>query len=92
MKIKPKHFDHMKDKINQVIENSGGVEFVVNKYENGLFPNAQKVKDLQCRFCFDLLYAAGLTRFVIDEIYTYANDKHLLTALKKIAPIVERKY
>lgn len=92
MKIKPEHLEHMKSAIEQLLVNSGGAEYVVQRYESGQFPRADVVKDLQKRFCFDLLYSAGLTSFVCGTIYSYANDNHLYTALKSICPKVERKY
>ena len=92
MKIKKEHLEYMQKEIQQLIEKSGGESFVVEKYETGQFPNSEKVQDLQQRFCFDLLHASGLTSFVCKEIYSYANDAHLFTALKSICPNVIRKY
>lgn len=92
MKIRKEHIEHMKAQIDKLLEISGGVDFVVSSYERGAFPHSEKVKDLQYRFCFDLLYGAGLTPWVCSEIYLYANDNHLYTALKSICPIVVKKY
>ena len=92
MKIKKEHSEYMQKEIQKLIEKSGGESFVVEKYESGQFPNSGKVQDLQRRFCFDLLHASGLTSFVCNEIYSYANDTHLFTALKNICPKVIKKY
>ena len=92
MKIKKEHLEHMQTEIDKLLANSGGADWVVSRYELGQFPNSEKVIDLQERFCFDLMYAAGLTKYVCDTVYSYANDNHLYTALKNICPKVVRKY
>ena len=89
MKIKPEHFEHIKTEINALLAKQP--ERIVS-YELGRFPRADRVKDLQIRFNWDLLLAAGLNPWVCKELYTYANDHHINTALKAICPTVERKY
>jgi len=91
MKIMPGHYDAMKKAINEVFDNHGGKAAIVKAYESGNFPRAEKVKDLQMRFCFDLLHAANISG-LMSEIYEYANDSHIFTALKKICPQVTRQY
>ena len=34
---------------------------------------------------WDALYASGLSQWICDNIYSYANDDHIETALKRIA-------
>jgi hypothetical protein len=92
MKIKKEHFDHLQTRINQVLDKYNDQSQLVAEYEQGLFPRSEKTKDLQRRFCFDLLYGAGLTKFVCDELYSYLNDDHIYTALKAIVPSVSRNY
>ena len=92
MKIKKEHFDHLQTSINQVLDQYNDQGQLVAEYEQGLFPRSEKTKDLQRRFCFDLLYGAGLTKFVCDELYSYLNDDHIYTALKTIVPSVSRNY
>ena len=41
-----------------------------------------RVKDLDKRFRWDLCYAAGLSGWLCDEVYKYANDTHVDTALR----------
>jgi hypothetical protein len=36
------------------------------------------------RWRWDLTYRAGLTKWICDNIYPYANDEHLDTALRHI--------
>lgn len=91
MKIKPDHFAHIKAAIDTTIAKHGE-NAIIAAYEHGEFPRAEQVKDLQRRLCFDLLYASGLTPWVCDNVYSYVNDEHLFTALKKICPTVTRRY
>ena len=90
MKIHPGHFDALSTACNFVIA-SYGKDKLVAEYEDGKFARADKVKDLTMRFCFDVLHAANVPE-LINEIYEYANDSHIFTALKRICPTVERKY
>ena len=89
MKIKQEHFDHLKTTIDAFLLQNPNLVF---QYEHGDFRNADKVQCLQTRFCSDVLYMAGLIRYVCDTLYNYLNDDHIHTALKKICPKVERKY
>ena len=36
------------------------------------------------RYRWDLTYAAGLTKWICDNLYSYLNDDHIDTALRKI--------
>jgi GH24 family phage-related lysozyme (muramidase) len=83
MKIKPNHYAFMNDAIQKVLTDNPNA--VVN-YQSGNFPNSDKVKNLQKRFCYDLAYAAGLSRFFCSTLYEYANDDHIYTALRNICP------
>ena len=38
------------------------------------------------RYRWDCLWAAGLTRWVCDHIYPYANDDHIDTVLRRAVP------
>ena len=91
MKIKPHHFDKLKSTIATFLAAHGEKEAIL-KYETGDFPRSEQVKDLQTRFNFDLYHASGASKLVVDEIYQYANDEHVATALRKICPKVQRKY
>lgn len=89
MKIQPQHFDILKTEINLVLKRYPGI---VEEYETGNFPRADKTKDLQKRFCFDLFYGAGLCSFACNTLYDYLNDDHIYTALKAICPTVIKRY
>lgn len=88
MKLKPEHVKHIQTEINRVLQEKNANGELVRAYQTGNFYRADKVKDLQMRFCFDLMYAAGLSGWISDNIYSYANDTHIYTALKQICPVV----
>ena len=50
-------------------------------YRSGQFHNADKVKDLNKRYRWDLLW---LLKLDLTEIYKYANDSHIDTVLRKL--------
>jgi len=89
MKIKKEHMAHMDREIKKVLDSDSAL---LSDYSTGNFPRSELVKDLQRRFCFDLFHMARLSHWAMDNIYTYANDDHLYTALKSICPKVERRY
>ena len=91
MKIKPGHIDALKKAIAEVFDNNGGIDKVKAIYESGKFPRSEKVQDLQKRFCFDLLHFAQVPG-LINDIYLYANDSHIYTALKKVCPAITKQY
>lgn len=89
MKITTEHYNHIKQEIDKLL--AANPEAVA-RYERGEFPRSEKTQDLQRRFCFDVMYAAGLNKWVCDNIYSYANDDHIYTALRKACPKVTRKF
>jgi len=89
MKIKSEHLKHLKEAIDSTLAKYPNL---VEEYEQGRFPRSDKVTDLQRRFCFDLSYGSGLNKFICEELYTYMDDSHLYTALKKVCPVVTKRY
>lgn len=82
MKIKPEHLAAMKEAISPLDTAERR-----QAYRDGNFPRADKVKDLNKRYRWDLLWAADFTRLIIaSDVYTYANDTHIDTALRSIVP------
>lgn len=78
MKISTEHFNQIKqafilnkDKINKHLEFLQSPE------------NSRPPKDLNKRLRWDCLYSFLGTRWICDNIYSYANDEHLDTALSK---------
>ncbi len=92
MKIKPAHLEHLRSAINETLARHNANDELVRAYESGEFQNADRVTDLQKRFCFDVLYSAGLSSWVCDELYPYMDDSHIYTALKACCPVVNRRY
>jgi len=92
MKITKEHYATMANAIGETIARNGGEDTLVARYNAGDFPRADRTRDLQKRFCFDLLYSSGLGSFVCDTIYAYANDDHIYTALRRICPTVNRNF
>ena len=88
LKIQQAHYDHMKSTIDETLATHNPNGELVHSYERGDFHNSEKTKDLQKRFCFDLLYGAGLTPWVCKVLYNYLNDDHIYSALKSICPQV----
>lgn len=89
MKVRADHYAHLKTSIEAVLANNPDA---VARYERGDFLGANAVKDLQKRFCFDLLAATRQSKWVCDELYPYCGDPHIYTALKAICPKVTRRY
>ena len=78
MKIKQEHYNFMKKEIQKIwtIEkHNSHREFIINE---------GKAKDIERRLRFDWSYYAKLTPFICDNLYSYANDNHINTALKNI--------
>jgi hypothetical protein len=92
MKISTEHYEKLSTVINEVLSVHNGDGELVACYESGKFARADKVKDLQKRFCFDVLYGSGLQSFVCKELYEYLDDTHIYTALKSICPTVTKQY
>jgi len=90
MKIKKEHYEVLKSAIAETLEAHNKNDELVRAYQKGNFTNSSKVKDLQKRFCFDILYGSGLNSFVCDTLYKYMNDDHLYTALKSICPNINK--
>lgn len=89
MKMKKEHFDHLQKTITKFLDEQGK-SHVITMYETGNFPRSERVKNLQKRFCFDLLDHSGLTQYVCTHLYPYLNDDHIYTALKTICPEITK--
>jgi hypothetical protein len=46
--------------------------------------NDERVRDLDMRLRWDLMHATVGSRWMCDNVYPYANDTHIDTALKRI--------
>ena len=77
MKIKPEHYAHMKNAIAALPREK------VLLHKEAL-KDDPRVKDLEMRFRWDLQYAAKLSPWVSETLYSYLNDTHIDTAMRSI--------
>ena len=83
MKIKAEHLEYLNAHINPVDAAT------IEAYQTGQFPRADRVKDLQKRFAWDLLYSRVGATWVCDNLSPYLNDSHINSALNSIVPKLE---
>ena len=76
MKMKLEHFAQLETSIKS-LDSEERRRF----YKEGRHANADKVKDLDKRYRWDLFYIASLP---VQELYAYLNDDHIDTALRKL--------
>ncbi len=77
MKITNAHYAYMKGEIEKF--SSAYVDA-----RRAAIVKEVKAQDIEKRLRWDLCYAANLSAWFSARIYTYANDDHIDTALKKI--------
>ena len=65
------HYDFIKNAISDF-----------DTYQAYQYYQSQGYNDI--RYRWDLLYNAGLSSWVCDNLYSYLNDQHIDTALKNI--------
>lgn len=83
MKISDRSLESMRERITPL-----DTEENRTKYLNGEFPRADKVKDLDKRYRWDLAHAAGVA---VTALYDEGlNDTHIDTALRNIVPPLEK--
>lgn len=76
MKITPAHIAHIRSAMAPLASKAIA--------HMGTLKADNRVKDLEKRLRWDWLYAAVPSRWVCDNIYPYADDTHLDTALRRI--------
>ena len=77
MKITPAHYVHMRDAIAGLLPHVDSLKAAIAA--------DPRVKDPARRLRWDMLWRAGLSDWVCREIYPYADDSHIETALRRIA-------
>ena len=80
MKLTRDHYNTLRYGIEQLLLNN---HTTVEK-EREYYTNNNIGKDHNKRMRWDFLYMAGLSNFIVREVYSYANDSHVDTALKNI--------
>ena len=93
-KMPERQIDQLKTAIEYYFNNAPfTIEDTVRTYEIGQFSGADKVKNLQMRFCFDILYVVVMNRDWYNSVRDAGcNDDHIFSVLKALLPKVERKY
>lgn len=75
MKMKPEHFEYIKQQINLL-----NMDKIIQSIHNS--PNVPKCFNKRLRW--DCFSKAGLSSFAVSTLYEYLNDEHIDTALKQI--------
>lgn len=83
MKILPDHFEYMQTKISAYLSERPDM---IEDYHNGNFPRADRCKDLNMRFRWDVCYFAVGSKWICDNLYSYMDDNHIDTSLRRIVP------
>lgn len=78
MKIKPEHAAHIRTCIRATF-----TPVMVDNMRATIKAEG-KARDPEMRLRWDLTYGAGLSQWLCDNIYPYANDAHLDTVLRGI--------
>ena len=81
MKIRNDHLAYIREQIAGVLHHAPDLP---ERYRAGDFARADKVRDLNTRYRWDLFFMAGLTSWACREVYNYADDRHIDTALRAI--------
>jgi hypothetical protein len=76
MKIQSDHYQHMRDEIARIAHTAPDVKSAIAK--------DRFVRDAAKSFRWRMCYAAGLSGWICDNIYPYAHDAHIDTALRSI--------
>lgn len=88
MKIKPEHYEAIKNKFAESRIDSALI--AVHRAYLQSPECLRKPRDLEKRLRWDLLSAAVPSIWVIANIYPYANDEHIDTALRQLISEIER--
>lgn len=75
MKIKPQHYAYLKRAISCHLENRDALSIETQYRDAGFTPK---------RFRWDCLHGAKLSKWICDNIYSYCDDSHVDTAMRKI--------
>lgn len=76
MKIKPEHYNYMKVAMH-------GVKEKIPIYIDGM-KKTYVGKNFDKRIRWDILHHTVTSRWIVDNIYPYADDTHIDTALRSI--------
>lgn len=82
MKIKPEHYVHLKTEMRRNADKIPAHRVALS--------NDARVKDVEKRLRWDLLYSANLSPWICDNLYSYMDDTHIDTALRQIVKEIEK--
>ncbi len=83
MKITPEHYEHLRSRCELAAKTfDWSAEQVQRQIE--IYRAAPEVSDPEKRVRWNLLWAARLSQWLCENVYPYANDDHIDTALKQI--------
>ena len=82
MKIKTEHYNFMREKMSVF-------KTQIPQLRQRII-NENKAKDAEKRLRWDLAYLANLTWWLCENVYTYARDEHIDTALRAIMKELEQ--
>ena len=80
MKMKQEHYEHMKEAIDNLCNARLGN---ITRYIK-VVRMSGKYMDLSTRIRWDILKAAQLDNYLVNTLYTYLNNDHVDTALRRI--------
>ena len=83
MKIQAEHYSYMREKISPL---KGQIESFRQR-----IINEGQARDVEKRLRWDLAYIADLTWWLCDNVYPYAKDDHIDTALRSIMKELEHE-
>jgi hypothetical protein len=86
MKITPLHLNQLMHTVKPLDTPELRAKYIAND-----FPRSELTKNKDMRYRWDLLWMSGVwAREWTREVYNYANDTHVDTALRSIVPPLEK--
>jgi len=84
MKVKPEHMQTLRVALAPLDTVALRAEYAAGK-----FPHAERCKDVDMRYRWDLLYMVhgSVREPLMKALYAYANDSHIDTALRAIVDL-----
>lgn len=92
LKMTKAHQEHIKEAIELAVELIGGWQQIIERYETGIFHNAQRTDNIQLRFVWDVFHVSIDYAWLCDNLYSYLDDGNIYNAVKKMVPtLVDRR-
>lgn len=81
MKIKHEHYAFM---LKEISKNAHVIDAMRSRVAQD-----PRTNDVEKRLRWDMLWAANITPWITMNVYPYANDRHIDTALRRIMAEIE---